>query len=258
MKEIHQKKLASEIGTRDPELAMFTLDSSEFPKKGRESVGVARQYCGTRGKVDNCQSGVFLGFAGERAHGFVDARLYLPEEWFGPDFEERREKTGVPQTLAFATKPQIASELPNKAVEGGIFSARWVGVDAFFGSNREFLASLPQDLTYMASARANTRVLTSPPVWALPDDKGRGKRSEKHVLTQTPVTVEELARSVVFTEFIRPSHAFGIERVYAARIRVWRIPKTPSEVVVPEWLFLFRTDAQHAAGTTKYVLSNSP
>ena len=258
MKEIHQKKLTSEIGAQDPELAMFTLDSSEFPKKGTESVGVIRQYCGTRGKVDNCQSGVFLGYVGERAHGFVDARLYLPEEWFGPDFEERRTKTGVPQALTFATKPQIASALLNKTIDDGIFTARWVGVDAFFGSNREFLASLPKDLTYMASVRANTRVLTSPPVWALPDYKGRGKRPEKQVLTQTPDTMEALARSVVFTEFIRPSHSFGIERVYAARIRVWRIPETPSEVVVPEWLFLFRTDAQHAAGTTKYVLSNAP
>lgn len=127
MKEIHQKKLTSEIGAQDPELAMFTLDSSEFPKKGTESAGVIRQYCGTRGKVDNCQSGVFLGYVGERAHGFVDARLYLPEEWFGPDFEERRTKTGVPQALTFATKPQIASALLNKTIDDGILRpAGWV------------------------------------------------------------------------------------------------------------------------------------
>ncbi len=78
---------------------MYTIDSSEFPKKGSESVGVIRQYCGTRGKVDNCQSGVFLGYVGEKAHGFVDARLYMPQEWFGPEFEKRREKTGVPVDL---------------------------------------------------------------------------------------------------------------------------------------------------------------
>ena len=56
MKSIHQKKLAEAIGAQDPELAMYTIASSEFPKKGSESVGVIRQYCGTRGKVDNCQS----------------------------------------------------------------------------------------------------------------------------------------------------------------------------------------------------------
>lgn len=262
MKAIHQKKLAAEIGAQDPELAMFTIDSSEFPKKGGESVGVIRQYCGTLGKVDNCQSGVFLGYVGERAHGLVDTRLYMPGEWFGPEFEERRKKTGVPDDLTFATKPRIASDLLNQAAESGIFKARWVGVDAGFGSNREFLDSLPGDLYYMASVRSNTRVLASAPEWVLPEYSGRGKRPERQVLKESPVTVEELARSAVFDEVIRPSDSFGVERVFVTRLPVWRVPEAPSDSMqppaTPEWLFLFRTEAQQASGTTKYVLSNAP
>lgn len=259
MKEIHQKKLAAQIGAQNPELAMFTIDSSEFPKKGNESVGVARQYCGTRGKVDNCQSGVFLGYVGEQAHGFVDTRLYMPEEWFGKDFEGRREKTGVPEPLAFATKPRIAADLLKQAVESGTFKARWVGVDAGFGSDSAFLAALPKDLWYMAAVRSNTRVLTAPPEWILPEYKGRGKRPEKQVLKEAPVTVEALARSVLWTEVLRPSDSFGVERVFAVRLRVWRVPEKASDPQLsPEWLFLFRTEAQMASDTTKYVLSNAP
>ena len=259
MKAIHQKKLAEAIGAQDPERSMFTIDSSEFPKKGSESVGVIRQYCGTRGKVDNCQSGVFLGYVGEKAHGFVDSRIYVPQEWFGPEFEERREKTGVPADLVFATKPQIASALLNKAVASGLFKARWVGVDASFGSNREFLDSLPKDLYYMASVRSNARVLISPPEWELPEYKGRGKRPEKHLLKDAPVTVESLARSALWTEVIRPSDSFGVERVFVARLQVWRVPEKASDSPPSsEWLFLFRTEAQHAAETTKYVLTNAP
>ncbi len=259
MKEIHQKKLASEIGAPDPETSMFTLDSSEFGKKGTESVGVARQYCGTRGKIDNCQSGVFLGYVGPQAHGLIDARLYMPEEWFGPGFAERRKKTGVPDSLTFATKPEIAAELLKKTTDAGLFKARWVGVDAFFGSSRAFLEALPKDLSYMASVRANTRVLTKEPSWVLPESKGRGRRPTKPVLTETPVTVEVLARSVVWTEVFRPSDSFGVERVFVARLPVWRVPETSDDPPSsPETLFLFRTEAQHEAHTTKYVPTNAP
>ncbi|MHB1287340.1 MAG: transposase [Leptospirales bacterium] len=69
MKAIQQKNFALKIGAQDPERTMLTIDLSEFPKKGGESVGVTRQYCGTRGNVDNWQSGVFLGFLGERVTG---------------------------------------------------------------------------------------------------------------------------------------------------------------------------------------------
>jgi SRSO17 transposase len=77
----------------DPE-AVFILDPSSFPKKGTASCGVARQWCGRLGKVDNCQVGVFLAYAAEGGYAPLDRRLYLPEDWAGDP--ERREKCHVP------------------------------------------------------------------------------------------------------------------------------------------------------------------
>ncbi len=101
----HQTLLAAAIAAPD---GMLTVDSCEFPKKGTESVGVARQYCGARGKVDNCQSGVFVGYTSDRGYGLLASRLYLPERWFAADHAERRQAARVPPDLSFQTKPQLA------------------------------------------------------------------------------------------------------------------------------------------------------
>jgi SRSO17 transposase len=77
---------------------------SEFVKKGKESVGVARQYCGAMGKVENCQSGVFVGYASEKGYGLLAGRLYMPEIWFSREYEQRRKDNRVPQDLTFQTK----------------------------------------------------------------------------------------------------------------------------------------------------------
>ena len=125
---------------------------------------MARQYCGRLGKVENCQTGVFAGFAGPRGHGLLDARLYMPEEWFAEteEFAERRKKTGVPTDLVFKTKPGIAAEMIGALHREGRFPARWIGCDSAYGSNRDFLNALPPDLCYFASVKSNTRVLLEP------------------------------------------------------------------------------------------------
>ena len=104
---------------------MINVDSCEFVKKGKESVGVARQYCGTVGKVENCQSGVFVGYASEKGYGLLTGRLYMPEIWFSPEYAQRRKDNLVPEDLTFKTKLQIALELihqvaQNKALSGSV------------------------------------------------------------------------------------------------------------------------------------------
>ena len=167
MRHLYKKQLSREIAAATPEevaLSMITTDDSSFPKKGKESVGVARQYCGRLGKVENCQTGVFVGYAGPRGHGLLDARLYMPEEWFAEteEFAERRKKTGVPTDLVFKTKPGIAAEMIGALHREGRFPARWIGCDSAYGSNRDFLNALPPDLCYFASIKSNTRVLLEP------------------------------------------------------------------------------------------------
>ena len=149
----HQSLLAEAIGEED---GMLSVDSSEFSKKGKESVGVARQYCGAQGKVDNCQSGVFVGYASEKGYGLVDCRLYLPEKWFGEAYAERREKCHIPEDVEFQTKVQIAGDLIEKARKSGRFPAKWLGCDATFGSSHEFLDKVGKEYWYFAQVRSKT------------------------------------------------------------------------------------------------------
>ncbi|CAI10678.1 transposase orf, fragment (plasmid) [Aromatoleum aromaticum EbN1] len=99
---------------KDPE-AVLVVDETGFLKKGRHSVGVQRQYSGTAGRIENCQIGVFLAYAGEHGRAFIDRELYLPREW--TDDAARCEAAGVPRDTGFATKPQLARRLIEGAIE---------------------------------------------------------------------------------------------------------------------------------------------
>ena len=188
----HQELTAQSLGTRD---GMITVDASEFPKKGKNSVGVARQYCGNTGKNDNCQSGVFIGYAGEKGHGLIDSQLYMPELWFQDDHKELCKKNLVPDALTFRTKNRIASDLINTLHHR--FPARWIGCDASFGSDINFLNSLPDTLSYFADIKSNSKVFLEKPEVGIPPYSGRGKQPAKlKVLSgHQPVSVSKLEKS---------------------------------------------------------------
>lgn len=101
MLQIYQHELASLIGDED---GMLNIDGSDFPKKGENSVDVARQYCGILGKTENCQAGVFLGYAGANGYGLVDRRLYMPEKWFSDEYAELRKDCLFLKTWSFRQK----------------------------------------------------------------------------------------------------------------------------------------------------------
>ena len=116
----------------DPE-AVLVVDETGFLKKGTKSVGVKRQYSGTAGKTENCQVGVFLAYASERGHAFLDRELYLPREW--AEDGARRTQAGVPEAVDFATKPELAQRMLDRALDAGI-AAAWVVADAVYGDSR--------------------------------------------------------------------------------------------------------------------------
>jgi SRSO17 transposase len=122
--------LAQHLG--DPE-AVLVLDETGFLKKGRHSAGVARQYSGTAGKVENCQIGVFLGYAGQLGHALLDRELYLPQEWTTD--RARCRQAGIPDERGFATKPQLAQQMLARAVGAGV-PAKWVTGDSVYGADR--------------------------------------------------------------------------------------------------------------------------
>jgi SRSO17 transposase len=128
---------------RDAE-AVLVLDETGFLKKGRHSAGVARQYSGTAGKVDNCQIGVFLGYASALGHVLLDRELYLPEEWTSD--RARCQQAGIPDERGFATKPQLAQQMLARAFTASL-PAQWVTGDSVYGNDRRlrmWLEAQPQ------------------------------------------------------------------------------------------------------------------
>lgn len=116
----------------DPE-GILVVDETGFVKKGIKSAGVKRQYSGTAGRIENCQIGVFLGYASAQGYALIDRELYLPAEW--AQDQARRVEAGVPQRVAFATKPELARQMLERAFEAGV-PARWVTGDTVYGDDR--------------------------------------------------------------------------------------------------------------------------
>jgi SRSO17 transposase len=112
---------------------ILVIDETGFLKKGRHSAGVARQYSGTAGRVENCQIGVFLAYASARGHALLDRELYLPQEW--TQDRERCACAGILAERQFATKPALAQRMLEQAFQAGV-SATWVTGDSVYGDDR--------------------------------------------------------------------------------------------------------------------------
>ena len=106
------------------------LDESSFPKRGQKSAGVKKQYCGTRGRLENCQVGVFLSYATERGHAIIDRDLYVPEDWF--EDRKRCQQAGIADTVQFRAKWELALSMLKRATQAGIIF-RWVVADTVYG-----------------------------------------------------------------------------------------------------------------------------
>ena len=117
--------------------AVQVIDETGFLKQGRKSCGVKRQYSGTAGRVENCQVGVFLTYASEHGHTMIDRDLYLPEEWASD--EVRRKEAGVPESVVFQTKPQMALAMLKRTHAAGVPYA-WVAGDSVYGDYRDIRA----------------------------------------------------------------------------------------------------------------------
>jgi len=153
-----RRYVVAELG--DPQ-GVLVVDETGFPKQGRHSVGVARQYCGTLGKIANCQIGVFLGYA--TAHGQVglDCALFVPEEWSAD--RDRCRQAGLPAAVTQQTKPQLAWDLLERALEAGV-PAAWVTADAVYGSAGKLRRALEaRGQAYVLAVRSNEQPTTGPP-----------------------------------------------------------------------------------------------
>lgn len=135
---------------------VLVVDETGFLKKGTKSCGVARQYSGTAGRIENCQVGVFLGYATKHGRALLDRALYLPKEWAGD--AGRRSEAGVPKAVRFATKLVLARGMVERAVASGV-PARWVTADAVYGSDYGFRSALEGlTLGYVVGVRTDYAV----------------------------------------------------------------------------------------------------
>lgn len=141
----------------DPHGGMV-VDETGFLKKGQPSAGVARQYRGTAGKVENCQMGVFVAYASRLGQALLDRELYLPEEW--TDDRERCRSAGIPDDRDFTTKPQLAQQMLARAFAAGM-PAPWVTGDSVYGRARQlrmWLEGRPQAYVLAASGQEYVRL----------------------------------------------------------------------------------------------------
>lgn len=156
--EGYQKQLAERISSDN---GMLSVDGSDSVKKGNHSAGVGRQYCGTIGKVESCQAGVFTAYAGRNGYGLIDRELYFQEKWFTDDYKDFREECGVPEEKTFQTKNEIALESMRKITAKNMFNVKWFGCDSAFGCDHDFLDSLPENIPYFAAVKSNERIFIS-------------------------------------------------------------------------------------------------
>jgi SRSO17 transposase len=149
-------ELARQVGQRLGQPGgVLVFDPSAFAKQGGKSVGVQRQWCGRLGKVENCQVGVFLGYASHTGQALVDFRLYLPREWARA--KERRKEAGVPKDVRFCTRHELALQMLDE--QGGLLPHRWVAGDDEMGRSSWFRQQLRQrGERYLLAVPGNTLV----------------------------------------------------------------------------------------------------
>jgi SRSO17 transposase len=146
------RQVGTELGEPD---GILVFDPSAFPKKGAQSVGVQRQWCGRLGKIDNCQVGLYLGYVSRHEHALVDCRLYLPKEWARR--KKRRQKAGVPEATRFRTRHELFLEM--LAERGKALPHAWVSGDDELGRCSWFRQELrARGEPYLLAVPSNTSV----------------------------------------------------------------------------------------------------
>jgi SRSO17 transposase len=236
----------------------WIIDDTGFPKKGKHSVGVARQYCGQLGKQDNCQAAVSLSIANRAASLPVRYRLYLPQEW--ADDAARRRKAGVPGEIVFKTKPEIALDQLRWACAAGL-PRGVVLLDAGYGNHtnlRQEIGAL--GLIYVAGILSST-TLWAPDTQPLPPKRrpGRGRPSTRpqRSAEHKPLSAKELAFGLPRRAWRTIGWREGAhERLTSRFARVRVRPAHRNKLHAEEWLLIEWPKGE--AEPTKYWLSTLP
>lgn len=240
----------------------IVFDESGFAKKGADSIGVARQYCGTIGKVDNCQIGVFAAYTSAHGYSLIDKRLYIPEQWFSDEYGNKREKCKLPAEIKFRTKPQLAAEMLKDLAEKQQLPFRYVLADSVYAANPDFIEAAESlvGVTYLGQVPENTTCWPKQPVVTEKNYNYRGKNQTKKILSDSakePITFKTFANNINDFFWYRRKVSEGtkgpIEYEFTKRRVVLAHQGLPSKTV---WLLIRRTMEKESQYS--YFISNAP
>ena len=227
-------RLQEYLGTRlgHPE-AVWVFDGSDFPKQGRKSAGVARQYCGRLGKVANCQGGMFLAYVSPLGRALVDKRLYLPKSWTSD--QDRCAAAGVPEDRRnYRSKTELALEMLERVLELGYLRAEWVAGDDAFGMSttfREGLAAL--GMRYVLDVPGGTTVWPLDPAWTSPEYPGFGRPRKPKLRPGQRRTMEQRGDELPDEAWREITVAQGSQEAQARRGTVGRLAPEPGRQRAP-------------------------
>lgn len=177
------------------------FDESGFVKKGDNSAGVAKQYCGTAGKVENCQVGVYAAYASPHGYCLLDNNLFIPEKWFTDEYTERREKCKFPENSEFKTKPQLAVDMFGELVKDDVLPFKFVVADTIYGNSTDFIEAIEvcPDKTYFVSIPCSTKCWLKQPITRNKKYKYSGEIRSKQVLEKhekKPLPVDTISKNL--------------------------------------------------------------
>ncbi len=254
----HWQEVSQDLGDEN---GVVIADSSGFPKQGKETVGVKRQWCGQLGKKANCQVGVFLSYASQHGYTLVDRRLYLPKEWVEDKaYEERRAKCGVPQEMTFKTQPALALEMVQGLHEDGTLPFRWLTCDEAFGRDTNFLDQVGQVTYYFAEVPQNTHLWLQRPQTAVPEPKSnRGRKPTRlQLVDEEPAAqpVAEIAAKLPAREWTRHTIKEGSKGPIKADFACLHAVAVRDRLPGPDVWLVIRRNIED--GQLKFFLSNAP
>jgi SRSO17 transposase len=234
------------------------IDESSHLKKGKESVGVARQYCGTIGKVDNGQVAVYGGLSTQNYYSLIDAALYLPSEWTAD--AARCKKAGIPQEFrTYKTKPELAVDIVRRQKENGV-KFDFVGADGLYGNAPHFLSSLDKmGLLFVVELHSNERVYEQAPLIIIPEATiGRGRKPSAYKCEGEPVEVRNLITSIPEQSWEDIDIRQGTKgmlrcKAHVQKVHTWEKGTSASR----ERLLIIRKTETASGQEIKYAFSNA-
>jgi len=259
MRWTYHQLVAAAMG--DPE-GVLIVDETGFVKKGTESVGVARQYCGTLGKVENCQVGVFAGYASRHGYALVDQRLFVPEAWWTEAYAARRTRCNVPTGLTFQSKPQLAAAMVQTIAQEGLLPFKYLVADCLYGNSPAFWDAMEAcvGVTAFVAIPAETRCWLQRPRTQAKTYTYQGAVHAKRVVVapaNAPRSVAALAASLPASSWYQRTVSEGTKGPLVYEFARQRI--TLCKDGLPErtvWLVLKRTLGVEP--TYAYYISNAP